>query len=112
MHVEWHRGQGVGSKLPSLKELVNANTDPDLVVCVDSPYPEELERFKKLVADEKLDDLFARYPLRDSRVFKKSPWPLSAAVGRIIRKGSLLWCEPTRISRQAQTTYHPSFQRT
>ena len=59
------------SKLPSWKELVNANTDSDLVVRVDSSYPEELKRFKKLVADEKLDDLVARYPLRESQVFNK-----------------------------------------
>ena len=59
------------SKLPSWKELVNANTDSDLVVHVNSSYPEELKRFKKLVTDEKLDDLVARYPLRESRVFNK-----------------------------------------
>ena len=62
---------GMLSKLPSWKELVNANTDSDLVVRVDSSYPEELKRFKKLVADEKLDDLVARYPLRESQVFNK-----------------------------------------
>ena len=59
------------SKLPSLKELVNANTEPDLVVHVASPYREELTRFKKHVTDEQLDDLVARYPLRESRVFNK-----------------------------------------
>ena len=59
------------SKIPSWKELVNSNTDPSLVVRVDSPYPEELKHFKKLVAAEKLDALFARYSLRESPVFNE-----------------------------------------
>ncbi len=56
-------------KLPSW--LGRTRQDRDIVVGVDSPYPEELKRFKKLVADEKLDDLFARYLLRESQVFNK-----------------------------------------
>ena len=59
------------SKIPSWKELVNSNTDSSLVVRVDSPYPEELEHFKKLVANEELDAIVARYPLRESQVFNK-----------------------------------------
>ena len=42
-----------------------------LVVHVNSSYREELKRFQKLVTDENLDDLVARYPLRESRVFNK-----------------------------------------
>ena len=38
-------------------------------ISVDSPYQDELARFKELVEKEKLDDLFARYPLRESGVF-------------------------------------------
>ena len=56
-------------KLPSW--LGRARQDRDIVVGVDSPYPEELKRFKKLVSDEKLDDLFARYLLCESQVFNK-----------------------------------------
>ena len=59
------------STLPNWKELVNANTDSDIVVHVNSSYPEELKHFKKLVTDEKVDDLVARYPLRESRAFNK-----------------------------------------
>ena len=59
------------SRLPSWEKLVTADTDSDLVVPVGSPYPEELKHFKKLVADENLDDLVARYPLRESPVFSE-----------------------------------------
>ncbi len=38
-------------------------------VSVESPYSEELEHFRKLVAEKRLDELVARYPLRESRLF-------------------------------------------
>ena len=59
------------SKLPNREELVKSKANSDIVVCVGSPYPGELKRFKELVSDEELDDLVARYPLRESQVFNK-----------------------------------------
>ena len=59
------------SKLTGLKVQIRKDKVSRLSVCVNLPYPEELERFRKLVADGKLDDLFARYPLRESGVFDK-----------------------------------------
>ena len=56
------------SHAPGWKSI-KTNATPKIHVCVDSPFSDELARFKKLVIDEKLDDLVARYPLRDSRVF-------------------------------------------
>ena len=38
-------------------------------ISIDSPYKDELVRFKELVKKEKLDELIARYPLRESGVF-------------------------------------------
>ena len=38
-------------------------------ISVDSPYQDELARFNKLLNEKRLDDLVARYPLRESRVF-------------------------------------------
>lgn len=56
------------SQAPNWKSI-KADANPKINVCIDSPYPEELERFRKLVNDEDLDGLVARYPLRDSGVF-------------------------------------------
>ena len=56
------------SHLPSW-EKIKINTTPNIDLSVASPYPDELARFKKLVTDRKLDDLVARYPLRESNVF-------------------------------------------
>ena len=49
---------------------IKTDADPKINVCIDSPYPEELERFRKLVNNRDLDGLVARYPLRDSGVFR------------------------------------------
>ena len=43
---------------------------PKFDLSVDSPYQDELARFKKLVDEKRLDELVARYPLRESSVFK------------------------------------------
>ena len=48
---------------------IKTDADPTINVCIDSPYPEELERFRNLINDEDIDGLIARYPLRDSGVF-------------------------------------------
>ena len=56
------------SQAPDWK-LIKANADPKITVCVDSPYPEELNRFRELVDEGDLDGLVARYPLRESGVF-------------------------------------------
>ena len=43
--------------------------EPKFDISVDSPYQDELDRFNEIVNEKKLDDLVARYPLRESRVF-------------------------------------------
>ena len=57
------------SQLPDWRSL-KTNVGSEIPTSVDSPYPDEVACFKKLVADEKLDDLIARYPLRESNVFE------------------------------------------
>ena len=57
------------SQLPDWKSI-KTNADSEISTSVDSTYPDELAYFKKLVADEELDNLIARYPLRESNVFK------------------------------------------
>ena len=54
------------SSIPPWKNI----TDEKITICVDSPYSDELKRFQKLVAAEKLDELVARYPLHKSPVFQ------------------------------------------
>ena len=56
------------SQLPNWKELMGTDASSKISACVNSPCRDELERFKKLAADGKLDDLVARYPLRYQRV--------------------------------------------
>ena len=56
-------------QLPDWKSI-KANVGLEICTSVESPYQDELACFKKLVADGKLDDLIARYPLRESNVFK------------------------------------------
>ena len=50
---------------------IKANADPKINVCINSPYPNELKRFKELINEENIDDLIARYPLRESGVICK-----------------------------------------
>ena len=56
------------SKLPDCKQIQTA-PDSKISVSVDSGYADELSRFNELVSKEKLDDLIAGYPLRESGVF-------------------------------------------
>ena len=58
------------SKLPDT-ERIKTNQTSNIFACVNSPYPAELDSFKKLVADKNLDGLIARYPLRESSVFSE-----------------------------------------
>ncbi len=57
------------SQIPDWRKIKNSE-DPKISACVDSLYSTESERFKKLVAEENLDALVARYPLRKSNVLK------------------------------------------
>lgn len=56
------------SQMPDWK-YIRDHTGTRFKVSVESPYSEELERFRKLVADKRLDELVARYPLRKSNLF-------------------------------------------
>ena len=58
------------SQLPNWKKLIKTDATTKFGACIGSPFPEELKCFKKLVVDEHLDDLVARYPLRESGVFR------------------------------------------
>ena len=64
------------AKIPDWKKIKDGK-DQKIAVCVDSPYPTELKCFKELAAEENLDDLVARYPLRHSSVFDKIATALS-----------------------------------
>ena len=50
-------------------ETIRDGGQPDIDVSVISPFREELSRFKELVEARNLDQLVARYPLRESGVF-------------------------------------------
>ena len=55
------------SRIPDWK-TIETSEDTEIALRTDSPYPEELEHFKKLVKEGDLNGLVARYPLRHSRV--------------------------------------------
>ena len=55
------------SKIPNWKSI--KGNEIKVEITVDSTYEDELAHFKKLLVERKLDDLIARYPLRESDVF-------------------------------------------
>lgn len=65
---ERHVRNSMLSKIPDWKSI---KAKPTATICasVSSPYPDELKHFRALLADRKLNELVARYPLRESRVF-------------------------------------------
>ena len=69
------------SLVPDWKAIMAGETS-EIVPPVSSHYSAELKRFKKLAAEENLDDLVARYPLRDSNVFDKISKALSCTSKR------------------------------
>ena len=73
------------SSLPDWKSI-QTNVTLKINPCIDSPYPDELKHFKKLVSDGQLDGLVARYPLRESQVFDKIVTALECRNRRNYRK--------------------------
>ena len=56
------------SKIPSWKSIMDNPTEP-ICVSIDSPYLDELNCFRKFVEEGELDQLIARYPVRESYAF-------------------------------------------
>ncbi len=65
---ERHVRNSMMSEIPDWKSI-KANPTATISVSIPSPYLDELTRFQDLLADKKLDELVAHYPLRESRVF-------------------------------------------
>ncbi len=57
----------VQMQLPDWKSVQDSGQD-QIMIEVDSPYNDELARFKSLVSDGDLDGIMARYPIRESKV--------------------------------------------
>lgn len=57
------------SEIPDWKSIKDNPTQP-ICVSADSPYPEEHNRFKEHVQRKELDQLIARYPVRESPIFE------------------------------------------
>ena len=76
------------SKTPDWKSIM---TNPTETICASfpSPFPGELKRFQALLADNNLDALVARYPLRECRVFDVIANALQLT-GRATYKNTLL----------------------
>ena len=55
-------------QIPSWKSII---TKPMTSIEITAPYQKELYRIKQLVEEEKLDDLVARYPLRESGMLEE-----------------------------------------
>ena len=59
------------SQLPGWRDLMAEEGESSKVsLSFDSPYPDELHRFRELVCRSELDNLIARYPLRETPVFQ------------------------------------------
>ena len=52
-------------------ESFRSNEDPIIRVCIESPYPHELSRFRGLLAKGNFDGLVARYPLHKTPTFSR-----------------------------------------
>ena len=50
-------------------QTIRDDGQPDIKISITSPFQQELARFRGLVEAKDFDQLVARYPLRDSRVF-------------------------------------------
>lgn len=78
------------AQLPNWKSI-KINTASTLDISVKSPYQAELTRFRELVEGRKLDEIVARYPLRESRAFD--------AIAEVLRLKSRRIYEQTLVSR-------------
>ena len=78
------------SQLPNWKSI-KINATSTLNISVNSPYQAELTHFRELVEGRKLDELVARYPLRESRAFD--------AIAEALRLKSRKIYEQTLVSR-------------
>ncbi len=65
---ERHVRNSMMTEIPDWKTIASSPTET-ICASVPSPYPRELKRFQDLLANRKLEELVARYPLRESRVF-------------------------------------------
>ena len=57
----------IEAQLPHWKAIQRTNA-PEMTITVSSPFGAELARFKSLIDDENLDEIIARYPIRESQV--------------------------------------------
>ena len=78
------------AQLPNWKSI-KINMASTLDISVKSPYQAELTRFRELVEGRKLDEIVARYPLRESRAFD--------AIAEVLRLKSRRIYEQTLVSR-------------
>ena len=71
MAARWCERHVRNSMLTAIPDWKTISSSPTETICasVPSPYPLELKRFQDLLANKKLEELVARYPLRESRVF-------------------------------------------
>ena len=51
--------------------VIQANKGADIVISVASPFQDEVEVFSTLVEERKLDEIIARYPIRESNILGK-----------------------------------------
>ena len=65
---EGHVQNQVKSQIPDWISIKSGKIQK-IEICFASLYQKELERFRQLVTTKNLDDLVARYPLRESRIF-------------------------------------------
>ena len=65
---ESHVRNSMLSEIPDWK-FIKANPTTKISASISSPYPEELNRIRRLIADKNLDELVSRYPLRESQAF-------------------------------------------
>ena len=58
----------IREQMPDWK-AIQASKGAETIICVTSPFHEELATFNSLADERKLDEIIARYPIRESNVF-------------------------------------------
>ena len=74
------------SKIPNWKSIKDNSTQSFCISIDTQLYFEELDRFNKLIDEENLDQLIARYPVRQVVLLKQSRDLLYAKTGQIMRE--------------------------
>ena len=93
-------------QLPDWKSIQEADT-PKVRIEVDSPYTAELSKYNALVVDEKIDEIIAKYPIRESSLPNAIVGALQISRGHYERLLPRLVNNDTRLAERLKERVKP-----